>query len=596
MKKHQWIVGILFLVFTLTTSKMNAQDKTTLNSNEQSLVEISALTATGNIEQLKIKLNNGLDNGLSINEIKESLTQLYAYCGFPRSLNAINAFKTVVEERKAKGIIDKEGKKIVIENNSLDKYEQGRKVLQELTNKYQPKPAPNFGEFVPRIDAFLKEHLFADIFACDVLNFQQRELVTISALAAMTDVEAQLQAHIDMGKNTGITEVQLEKVADIIGKVINQKQANILRKIIDVKPLSVSESDMIVHISEAEILPQDLEESKAILKEETSKQKTEIIMNNTEHYTFELSNKVTRQKVTFKNRYGITLSGDLYIPKDDSDEPLAAIAISGPFGAVKEQASGLYANQMAERGFIALAFDPSYTGESSGEPRNVASPDINTEDFSAAIDYLGLHEKVDRNKIGIIGICGFGGFALNATAIDKRVKAVATTSMYDMSRVNAKGYFDANTLEQRTKILEDLSEQRWEDAKNEKPETSSNNLPEKLTGDEPSFVAQYHNYYKTPRGFHPRSINSNGAWTKTTPLSLMNMPILTYIEEISPRPVLIIAGENAHSKYFSEDAYKAAAQPKELIIIPNTVHVDLYDKIDIIPFDKLTNFFTENLK
>jgi len=333
-------------------------------------------------------------------------------------------------------------------------------------------------------------------------------------------------------------------------------------------------------------------------KQNAKTEKPEVMETSeeTEHYTFELSDKVTREKITFKNRYGIMLTGDLYIPKNVTDTNLAAIAISGPFGAVKEQSSGLYANQMAERGFIALAFDPSYTGESGGEPRNVASPDINTEDFSAAVDLLGLLEKVDRNRIGIIGICGFGGFALNATAVDKRIKAVATTSMYDMSRVNAKGYFDATTPEQRAEILKQMSLQRWADAKNGKPAPSSNNLPEKLTGNEPAFVAEYYNYYKTPRGFHPRSINSNSAWTATTPLSLMNMPILTYIKEISPRPMLIIAGEKAHSKYFSEDAYKAAAEPKELMIIPNAVHVDLYDKIDIIPFDKLESFFNEYLK
>jgi len=315
-----------------------------------------------------------------------------------------------------------------------------------------------------------------------------------------------------------------------------------------------------------------------------------------EHYTFKLSDKVSRQKVTFKNRYGISLVGELYIPKNHNNEPLAALAISGPFGAVKEQSSGLYANQMAERGFIALAFDPSYTGESSGEPRNIASPDINTEDFSAAVDFLGLQKNVDRNKIGIIGICGFGGFALNATAIDKRVKAVATTSMYDMTRVMSKGYNDAVTLEQRTQLLEQLGQQRWVDAeKGENTYDRSRSLPDKLTGNEPPFIAQYQNYYKTPRGFHPRSINSNGAWSATTPLSFMNMPILSYIKEISPRPMLLIAGENAHSRYFSEDIFKAAAEPKELMIIPNAVHVDLYDKIDIIPFDKLESFFIKNL-
>lgn len=311
-------------------------------------------------------------------------------------------------------------------------------------------------------------------------------------------------------------------------------------------------------------------------------------------YTFTLSDKVVRQKVSFKNRYGITLSGDLYLPKYGGTK-LAAIAISGPFGAVKEQSSGLYANQMAERGFVALAFDPSYTGESGGEPRNLASSDINTEDFSAAVDLLGLQKNVDRNKIGIIGICGFGGFALNAAAVDKRVKAVATTSMYDIPRSASKGYYDKVNLEERTKSLEQMSQQRWQDADNGTPAYSENGLAA-TTDASPQFVKEYYDYYKTPRGFHKRSINSNAGWAKTSGFSLMNMPILTYIKEISPRPVLLIAGENAHSRYFSEDVYNAAVEPKELLIIPNTVHVDLYDRMEKIPFDKLSTFFNTNLK
>lgn len=330
--------------------------------------------------------------------------------------------------------------------------------------------------------------------------------------------------------------------------------------------------------------------------EKTENMKTDS-MNNTDKYTFTLSDNVTRTKVTFKNRYGITLAGDLYLPKDKGSESLPGLAISGPFGAVKEQASGLYANTMAERGYIVLAFDPSYTGESGGEPRNVASPDINTEDFSAAIDFLGLQDNIDREKLGIIGICGFGGFALNATAVDKRVKAVATTSMYDMSRVSAKGYFDSTTPEQRSKMLEQMSLQRWEDAKNGTLAMAPQGLPSELKGDEPEFVKGYFDYYKTERGFHLRSINSNGSWTATSSISLMNMPIMTYIKEISPRPILLIAGENAHSRYFSEDAYKAAAEPKELMIIDNAVHTDLYDGGDknYIPFDKLDTFFKDNL-
>jgi len=326
------------------------------------------------------------------------------------------------------------------------------------------------------------------------------------------------------------------------------------------------------------------------------KSNSEKMNTSTAHYTFQLSDKVSRQKVSFKNRYGITLSGDLYLPKNAGNEKLSALAISGPFGAVKQQSSGLYANQMAERGFIALAFDPSYTGESSGEPRNLASPETNTEDFSAAIDFLGLQQNVDRNKIGIIGICGFGGFALNATAVDKRVKAVATTSLYDMTRVMSKGYNDSLTPEQRTKTLEALGQQRWKDFEAGKPADGPRNLPETLKGDEPQFVKEYFDYYRTPRGFHANSLNSNGAWLVTNPISFMNMPILNYVKEISPRPMLLIAGENAHSRYFSEDIFKVANEPKELLIIPNAVHVDLYDKVDVIPFDKLDSFFKTNMK
>jgi uncharacterized protein len=310
--------------------------------------------------------------------------------------------------------------------------------------------------------------------------------------------------------------------------------------------------------------------------------------------TFPKSEKVEHRKVTFKNRYGIILSGDFYQPKNRSGK-LAAIALSGPFGAVKEQASGLYAQTMAERGFATLAFDPSYTGESGGEPRHVASPDINTEDFSAAIDFLGLQPSVDRNRIGIIGICGWGGMALNAAAVDKRIKAVATSTMYDMSRVMSKGYDDSMTQEARTRLLEQLSQQRWKDAEKGKPEVGPRY--NELKGGEPQFMVEYADYYKKPeRGFHPRAINSNGSWTVTNPLSFMNTPLLTHIAEISPRPILLIHGEKAHSRYFSENAYQAAAEPKELLIIKGANHVDLYDQVNVIPFDKLAEFFTKNLK
>lgn len=308
--------------------------------------------------------------------------------------------------------------------------------------------------------------------------------------------------------------------------------------------------------------------------------------------TFPRSEKVDHRKVSFKNRYGIALAGDLYTPKAAAGRS-PALVVSGPFGAVKEQSSGLYAQTMAERGFITLAFDPSFTGESGGEPRNVASPDINTEDFSAAVDFIGLLPNVDRERIGVIGICGWGGMALNAVAVDKRVKAVVATTMYDMSRVMSKGYNDSVTLEQRTQALEQMSRQRWVDAENGAPAYQP--PYNELKGGEAQFLVEYHDYYRTPRGYHPRAVNSGNAWTQTTPLSFMNMPLLTYIAEISPRPVLLIHGEKAHSRYFSETAYAAAAEPKELMIIPGAVHTDLYDRVDIIPFDKITSFFSTHL-
>jgi fermentation-respiration switch protein FrsA (DUF1100 family) len=315
-------------------------------------------------------------------------------------------------------------------------------------------------------------------------------------------------------------------------------------------------------------------------------------MSNQWDKVFPRSRKVDHEKVTFKNRYGITLSADLYRPKNASGK-LAAIVVAGPFGAVKEQSSGLYAQTMAERGFVTLAFDPSYTGESGGAPRNVASPDINTEDFSAAVDFIGLRPEVDRERIGVIGICGWGGMALNAVASDKRVKAVVASTMYDMTRVMSKGYNDSVTPQQRAQALEQLGRQRWADAENGNPAYGPVSL--ELKGGEPQFVVEYADYYKTPRGFHPRAVNSNASWSLTTPLSFMNMPILTYIAEISPRPVLFIHGEKAHSRYFSETAFAAAAEPKELVIIPGASHTDLYDKVDVIPFDKLTSFFGQHL-
>lgn len=310
--------------------------------------------------------------------------------------------------------------------------------------------------------------------------------------------------------------------------------------------------------------------------------------------TFPKSEKVNHRKITFHNRYGITLAADLYEPKN-ADGKLPAVGVCGPFGAVKEQSSGLYAQTLAERGFLTIAFDPSFTGESGGQPRYVASPDINTEDFSAAVDFLSVQDNVDPERIGILGICGWGGMALNAAAIDTRIKATVASTMYDMTRVNARGYFDAMDADARYELRKALNAQRIKDYKNGSYQLGGG-VVDPLPEDAPFYVKDYYDYYKTERGYHKRSLNSNGGWNMTSALSFMNMPILAYSDEIRSA-VLVIHGEKAHSCYFSKDAFKhLKGDNKELLIIPDAVHTDLYDRMDVIPFDKLESFYHEYLK
>lgn len=315
--------------------------------------------------------------------------------------------------------------------------------------------------------------------------------------------------------------------------------------------------------------------------------------------TFKKSDKVDHQKVTFVNRYGITLAADMYTPKGVKGK-LPALAVAGPFGAVKEQASGLYAQTMAEKGFVTLAFDPSFTGESGGTPRYIASSDINTEDFSAAVDFLSTQDNVDPDRVGLIGICGFGGFALNAAANDTRIKATVASTMYDMSRVTANGYFDyekdADTLQkEQMATRKAISDQRTIDYKNGYYKRAGG-VPDNLPADAPWFVKDYYNYYKTTRGYHPRSLNSNGGWNVTSAMGLISDPILQNLSEVQSA-VLVIHGEKAHSRYFSEDAFKRLkGDNKELLIVPGATHTDLYDQTDKIPFDKMADFFHTYLK
>lgn len=320
----------------------------------------------------------------------------------------------------------------------------------------------------------------------------------------------------------------------------------------------------------------------------------ELILEKKWDKTFLKSDKVDHKKVTFPNRYGITLAADMYLPKNRNDKT-PAIAVSGPFGAVKEQSSGLYAQKLAENGFITIAFDPSYTGENSGEPRYIASPDINTEDFSAAVDFLINEDEVDGENVGILGICGWGGLAINAAANDPRIKATVASTMYDMSRINANGYFDSMSKEDRYKQREALAKQRTLDFKNQSYDRSGG-VPDVLPDDVPKFQKDYYDYYKTSRGYHKRSLNSNDGWNKTGTLSFMNFPLLTYADEIK-NPVMVVHGEEAHSRYMGEDAFKKlTGDNKELIIVPGASHTDLYDQLDIIPFDKIIEFYNKSFE
>lgn len=310
--------------------------------------------------------------------------------------------------------------------------------------------------------------------------------------------------------------------------------------------------------------------------------------------TFPLGDKVIHQKVSYPNRYGLTIAADMYLPKDiDKSKKYAALVVGTPYGGVKEQGAGIYAQTMAERGFVAIAFDESFNGESSGEPRHVSSPDIFVEDFSAGVDFLGTRPFVDRNKIGAIGICGSGAFSLTAAQVDHRIKAVATASMYDMSRVIRKGWKDGMSAEQRSKTLDQLGEQRWKDFEKGSP-LLPQGFPSKPAASIPKgldpITSEFFEYYAMERGHHPRS---HGPFTLTSNMAFMNFSLLNYIDTISPRPILFIMGEKAHSRYFTEDAYKMAAEPKELFIVPGARHIDLYDQVDMIPWDKLTSFFKD---
>ncbi|WP_455672548.1 carboxymuconolactone decarboxylase family protein [Phocaeicola sp.] len=500
-----------------------------LNPKERQIAAISGSAAKGDKAGLTMALTAGLDAGLTVNEIKEVLVQLYTYCGFPRSMGALNTFMGILQERKTQGINDAEGALPTLQD-------AGRSVEYGAANQRKLFGRDAQGAvlaFAPALDHYLKAHLFGDIFGRDNLDWKTRELATIAMLAAMDGTENELKVHIAHGKYNGLTNAQVNEIVTL------------------------------VRASE--------------WKPEPPK-------------TFAADNKVTVKKVFYKNRYNITLAAELYMPTD-TNVKCPALIIGHPFGAVKEQCAGLYAQEMAKRGFVTLAFDASYQGESGGLPRHTISPDALVEDFNASVDWLGIQPFVDRNRIGVIGICGSGGFSVCAASIDPRIRALATVSMYDMGRATRNGLNDAMTEEQRKAMFAEVAAQRWHEAEGAEPRIRFG-TPEQLPENANAVQKEFYDYYRNPeRGLHPRYLGTRF----TSIAALTNFYPFAQIKEISPRPVLFIVGENAHSRYFSEDAYKQADEPKELYIVPDANHVDLYDQTNKIPFDKLANFFMEHL-
>lgn len=532
------MTSIILILVCMATEMRAQQHESLLDEKQQQVAAISMYISQGDQENLKTALDAGLDAGLTVNETKEILVQLYAYCGFPRSMSALGTLMTVLEERKGKGINDEEGK-LPSPRPEQNSVEFGAANQRKLFGRDAQGAVL---KFAPVIDEYLKAHLFGDIFGRDNLDWQTRELATVAALAVRHGVDNELKAHIGHAKTNGLTDGQINEILAMAQRC---------------------ENGMV--LTEAQEPPK----------------------------TFKADPNIEVRKVFYKNRYDITLVADMYLPVGmDSTKQYAAIIVGHPFGAIKEQCAGLYAQEMAQCGFVSLAFDASYQGESGGTPRHTVSPDALVEDFSASVDYLGTRPFVDRNRIGVIGICGSGGFSVCAASLDPRIKALATVSMYDMGRATRNGLGDLMTDEQRRKLLDDVAQQRWKEAEGAQPLIRFG-TPEQLPENASPVQKEFFGYYRNKeRGYHPRYLGTR----YTSQAALVNFYPFAMIKEISPRPVLFIAGENAHSRYFSEDAYKQANEPKELYIVPGANHVDLYDQTYKIPFDKLTDFFNMNLR
>lgn len=553
------LLGVFFGCGIVTSQTPKAEQA--MDSKRQHITEVAALTGKGDLDKLKTVLIDGLNDGMAVSELKEVMVHAYAYCGFPRALRGLQTLVAVLDERKAKGIEDDWGRKASPITDTRSKYERGRDILVKISGIPADAPKADYAILAPEIEVFLKEHLFADLFERDVLTYAERELTTVAVIASLgKGVEPMLKGHMGIALNVGITPDELRSVLAIVEKNIGRDEADggrlALNEVLQSKGLTTAPEAPAVTIG----------------------------------------NGVKKQKVTFHNRFLIDMVGDLYFPANYSPaKKYAAIIVGHPFGGVKEQTSGLHARKLAEIGYVTLAFDASYYGESGGYPRRMESPEVRVDDFSAAVDFLTNHPAVEADKIGVIGICGGGCYSVSATQIDHRIKALATISMYDMGRARRQGIGDTQTYQQRMSILDEIGRQRTvEYGGTARKDIRA--LPEKVDENTPKFAIDFLDYYDNPeRGQHP---NSTGYYSYTSLAPMMNFFPFTQIETISPRPLLFIVGENAVSKYFSEDAYEKAAEPKELFVVPGATHVDLYDQPEYlkITLPKLDTFFKQYLK
>ena len=553
------LLGVFFGCGIVTSQTPKAEQA--MDSKRQHITEVAALTGKGDLDKLKIVLIDGLNDGMAVSELKEVMVHAYAYCGFPRALRGLQTLVAVLDERKAKGIEDDWGRKASPITDTRSKYERGRDILVEISGIPADAPKADYAILAPEIEVFLKEHLFADLFERDVLTYAERELTTVAVIASLgKGVEPMLKGHMGIALNVGITPDELRSVLAIVEKNIGRDEADGGRLALN----EVLQSQGLTTAPEAPAVT--------------------------------IGNGVKKQKVTFHNRFLIDMVGDLYFPANYSPaKKYAAIIVGHPFGGVKEQTSGLHARKLAEIGYVTLAFDASYYGESGGYPRRMESPEVRVDDFSAAVDFLTNHPAVEADKIGVIGICGGGCYSVSATQIDHRIKALATISMYDMGRARRQGIGDTQTYQQRMSILDEIGRQRTAEYDGA-ARKDIRALPEKVDENTPKFAIDFLDYYDNPkRGQHP---NSTGYYSYTSLASMMNFFPFTQIETISPRPLLFIVGENAVSKYFSEDAYEKAAEPKELFVVPGATHVDLYDQPEYlkITLPKLDTFFKQYLK